>query len=804
VSMIQNQKAQQEKDPLPSHEVTLDQAMKLAQAHHRNGNLEIAERTYRDILRTIENHYPTVQLLAAILFQRGNLEEALKFGKIATDVEPENAGCWSNYAAILSTLDRHEDALDAYDQALMLDPEMVETYINKSNTLWLLNRFEEAEETAAQATLFDPDRPEGYLNLGIALASQGKMKAAEEMWEQVIALQPNSGRAYSNWCQALRSQGHLEKAKSKGLKAIELSPEDHESWSNLGCVYKELGEMEEALKAFKKATDIKPDYVPAHMNAARVFMVLDRHEEALIAARYAISFKKDDSDIYIVMSLAYSGIGERNKARHAADMAINIAPDKPYCYLVLADIMIAEDQFDEAEAVLRKALDLKPDEPDALVKLAEVQRSLDMLEEAIASLDKAMEINQITPSLLIEKARTLMHANQVSESLDIINKALDMAPHNPWALLTKSELLLTVNRKDEAFQVLEASREHLEQIPGFYVTLHSFKNFTKDDPDFLKLKELQIKADTFGKEAQSALHYALFEAYEDMEEYDKAFEHLTIAASARKQLGKFNSENMQHAVEVKKTLFPAEMMNQYKNYGFESDSPVFIVGMPRSGTTLTEQIISSHPDIYGAGELYDIGTVIREMGPLTIENAAAMGEAYVNKAKARDISGKALRITDKMPGNYTSLGLIHCMLPKAKIIHCRRNPMDNLFSCYKQNFAVGHHWSYDFDSLADQYAIYRDIMNFWRDTLPENTFIEIDYEETVQNFEKQARLLIDYVGLPWNDSCLKPHKQKRAVLTASKDQVIQPVYQSSVEAWRCYEEQLQPLYKRLKEKGCVE
>ena len=311
------------------------------------------------------------------------------------------------------------------------------------------------------------------------------------------------------------------------------------------------------------------------------------------------------------------------------------------------------------------------------------------------------------------------------------------------------------------------------------------------------MKKLAESIDNYGLEGKAILNFSLFKAYEDVGEYEQAFECLKAANDAKRDSLPFKELQESNMVENKKATFTPAFMKEYEGKGYDSDIPVFILGMPRSGTTLTEQIISSHPQVYGAGELPDLGTVIREMGPMTPANAAAMGQAYVDKIKARDVTGKALRITDKMPGHCNNIGLIRCMLPQAKIILCRRDPIDNCLSCYKQNFATGHYWSYTLETLAGHYNKFAELMEYWKALLPDQ-FIEVQYEETVNNFEEQARRLIDYVGLEWDDACLKPHKQKRTVLTASKDQVIRPIYKSSVEAWRRYEKQLQPLVDAIK------
>lgn len=799
-----NESEEKNEDGTPKQQVTLEQALKLAQGHHRNGNFAIAERTYRDILRAVPDNPEATYLLAAVLFQRGNIREALKYGKLSTELRSEDAGTWSNYAAMLSADKDYEGALEAYDQAIYLNPELCETYVNKAHTLWLMKRYQEAEEAAMQATLLDPEKIEAYMNLGISLASQGKTGEAEDVWKQVIELEPESAAAYSNWCNTLRNMGDLRLAKEKGLKAVALAPESSDAQNNLGCVYRDLGEYDDAVACFKKAVDLRPDYVDAHINLAHTYLGMERFSDALVSGRYATSFDPDNAGAHIVMALAYKNLGQKDEARSSADKAIGLEPNDPYHYLILAEILTSMDSEDEAYAILQKALELNPHEPYTLMKLAEVQRSLDMMDDALASINKAIAEFQETPQLLVDKTRILIHANRLDEAMETINRGLELYPQHPSIILNKADLLLTVNRKDEAREVIEGSRHLLENAPGFYINIGDYKKFTEDDPDFKKLVSMQENADALGPEMKTNLFFALFSAYETIGDYDTAFEWLEKANKERGQVMGVDAKQLIAAHEARVNAFSADTIEQYKNVGFESDVPVFVCGMPRSGTTLTEQIISSHPDVYGAGELYDLSNVIRERGPLTINNAREMGEAYVEKIKKRDKSGAAKRITDKMPANYNNIGLIKCILPHAKIIHCRRNPMDNLLSCYKQNFAVGQYWSYDQDMLAENYILYSKTIEHWRQHLPHDAFIDVDYEETVNNFEEQARRLIDYVGLEWDDACLEPHKQKRAVLTASKDQVIKPVYKTSIEAWRRYEKQLQPLYTRLKDAGLVE
>ncbi len=792
--MSTNEQVAQEQGP--KHEVTLDQALELAQGHHQIGNLMIADRTYRDILRAVPDHFPTVHYLATLLYQRGNEKEALEMSEKAVHVAPEDKSCWVNHGVLLAANGRYEDSIDAFDQALTLDPELYEAYSNKAYALFEMKRYEEAEDTAAQAISFYPDVADAYVNMGIALAAQGKLAEAEEVWEQVAGLEPDSSRIYSNWSNTLREQGNLDEAKEKALRAVGFDEENSEARNNLANALRDLGQLDEAVQEYRRATDAEPSFYLAHSNLSMALIDQERYAEAVVAARYAIAFKDDYAPAFSNMGLAYHAMGKFEEAYAATDRAIQIEPEEAGHYLNMADILMSVDRYDEGEAVMEKALALEPDTPRTLLKLADIQQNLDHPDEAIAALDKAIEINPEMPLISLQKARVLQQNNRVEEALDIIEGVLLSAENNPHAILAKIDCLLTMNRKEEARPLIDVAREVASEMVAFYYNLTAFKKFTADDPDFIKMKELGLKSDEYGLQGRASIHFALFKAYENVGDYEKAFDALEKANVARGEMRKIPENKTMQLLAKRKETYTPKFIKDYEGKGCESDMPIFILGMPRSGTTLTEQIISSHPDVYGAGELPDLSVVLREMGPLTPANAREMGEAYVERVRALDKEGTARYITDKMPGHCNNIGLIHSILPNAKIILCRRNPIDNCLSCYKQNFAKGHYWTYDQEGLARHYNEFAALMEYWKELLP-GRFMEVHYEETVGNFEEQARKLIDYVGLAWDDACLAPHKQKRAVLTASKDQVIKPVYQTSVAAWKRYEKQLQPLIQNL-------
>jgi hypothetical protein len=337
------------------------------------------------------------------------------------------------------------------------------------------------------------------------------------------------------------------------------------------------------------------------------------------------------------------------------------------------------------------------------------------------------------------------------------------------------------------------------------------KTFTPDDADFATLNGLLTSAEAAAAplENQLDLQFTLGKAHMDTGDAEKAFAHLdagnrmkhaTLAYDVREDAAQF--------AEIARS-FGAGRLDRFSEGGDLSDRPIFIVGMPRSGTTLVEQILASHPQVHGAGELTALEEIVidrlgpslspiaraQRMAALTQDDLAAMGAAYVAKVAA--MAPEGLRVTDKMPANFRLAGLIRLMLPNARIIHCRRDPVDTCLSCYARKFSRGQPFAYDLRDLGLYYRAYEALMAHWRDLLPPERFAEVVYEEVVGDLEAQARRLIAFCGLEWDDACLTFHQTRRQVRTASVNQVRQPLYRTSIARWRAYERHLGPLLDAL-------
>lgn len=779
-------------------QVTLEEALAIAQQHHESGNLTLADRTYRDILAVVPDDFTSLHYLGIISYQRGNPQEGVELMKKAIAVHDGLADSWNAYAVMLAQLGNNDTAIEKWEKALELKPDYPEALSNMGNALWELGRFEEARKACQKAVDIKPEHADGYINLGNAIASMGEVELAIETWKKALEYNHLHPNAFINIGNALRDLGRLKESEEHCRRALEIAPDHPDALLNLGNALRDQGSFEEAEEAYRKAISFRPNFIDAHNNLTLVLMSQRRYGEALTAARYVIAFKPDHAYAHSNLAVTLRELGKLEEAEDAARKALQLNPDSAEIKIELADILFLSDRLDEAETLFNDAAEVIPDSPHLYMKLGAVLERANRIEEALEANEKAAELSPEIPEVYYRQALIHYMAYNIPEALKYLDKALEIKPDYPSVLATKSEILQASGDMEGAEK---AARDGLkiESLPALYFTLGKLKKYTKDDPDFTAMEKLAKEPQNLGRNQEIPLHFSLFKAYEDIKDYDNAFEHLKKGNDLKRASVVFDRDAQKMTFDKLEETFSPESFQKNEGAGLEDPAPIFIVGMPRSGTTLTEQIIASHPDVYGAGELHYMTEVEKRFGVVTPENATDMGQLYMDRVRGiGDESKNAKMITDKMPGNYMRIGQIVSTLPNAKIIHCQRNPVDTCLSCYKQLFARGHYWSYNLDEMAEHYKLYQGIMSYWREVLPDR-FLEIKYEETVNDFENQARKLIDYVGLEWNDACLTPHKSKRSVMTASKGQVRQPVYKTSVEAWRRYEKQLSGFAEQLKD-----
>ena len=333
------------------------------------------------------------------------------------------------------------------------------------------------------------------------------------------------------------------------------------------------------------------------------------------------------------------------------------------------------------------------------------------------------------------------------------------------------------------------------------------RRFSGDDRYFAQMLQLAETINALGTEEQIDLHFALGKAFADVGDHQRSFEHLLRGNALKRQQITYDEEKTLQRLERIRGVFTAEVLHDKSGLGCPSAAPIFIVGMPRSGTTLIEQILASHPQVFGAGELREMANLAGRIGGadaaafpeavqgLSGEDLRGIGEQYVQTV--RRLAPDAERIADKMPSNFNLAGLIHLVLPNARIIHARRDPRDTAFSCFSLLFSGTLEFTYDLAELGRYYRAYLELMAHWREALPQEVMLEVQYEDVVGDLEREARRIIAHCDLEWDDACLSFYKTERSVRTASATQVRQPIYQTSIGRWRRHEAQLQPLLREL-------
>ena len=466
------------------------------------------------------------------------------------------------------------------------------------------------------------------------------------------------------------------------------------------------------------------------------------------------------------------GLGYDNeKALRYFARAVGEEPHNPYYHLSLGEAYLKLSEFTPAIRHIQRALDLKPDLVEALCTLGDAYNAFDKGELALPVFEKALKIDR----------------------------------DHPMARLGLPHALASLGRMDEAATHLKEAIDERIAVPTAYRALVHTRKFTEEPPELTAILT-ELRDPDLGPEEASALHHAAGKVFNDLRRYQEAMDHYKKGNQAG--IHKFDLDTYRRWVDAMIETFTPELVASMAAYGNPSETPVFVVGMPRSGTTLTEQICASHPNVYGAGELGKLRRVANGIGLANSSNTnLAKSVAAITPDLTRTLAAEhlaylrerapdALRIVDKMPHNFELIGLICVLFPNARIIHCRRDAIDNCISCFVLQFSEAHSYSADLRTLGLYYREYDRQMRHWNKLFPGRIF-ENRYEALIENQEEQSRRLIDYLGLAWDDACLRYFDRDGSVNTYSRWQVRQPIYKSSVKRWKNYESEIRPLIEAL-------
>jgi len=465
-------------------------------------------------------------------------------------------------------------------------------------------------------------------------------------------------------------------------------------------------------------------------------------------------------------------------------------------------------RLQDAEACYRRVLARDPENADANHLMGLVAKHAGKPDAAVAFMERALKRNPDFPEAHYNLGNTHWQRGDLEAAVASYDRALAFNAEHEDAWVNKGRSLQQLGRREAAIEAFRAALRVNPDSGKAWENLGLTGTFAAGDPEVEAMRAALERADPRGEDAKS-LHFALGRARHDQGHVDAAFAHFAAGNAVVRSQSTYDVASEENVFAHIQRQFPRAVIDRLGGGGRGEAKPVFVVGMPRSGTTLIEQILASHPRVAAGGERHDLTNVVGNarvhaageagfpgwMPQVGHEGLGQLADAYLNRLPA--LADGEDRVTDKMPANFRFLGLIHLMLPNAAIVHVHRSPADTCVSCYTHNFTRGHDWSFDQGSLGRYYRAYSGLMSHWRAVLPKGAFLDVRYEDVVADPEGQVARLLDHCGLEWDDRCLRFHETERPVQTASMEQVRQPLYAKSVGRWRTYAPYLGPLFTAL-------
>lgn len=649
--------------------------------------------------------------------------------------------------------------------------------------------------------------PMTALQQAVELHQAGRLAEAEAIYRRILAQHPRHPDALHLLGLIAHQNGDPGAALAHIDAAIAVNDGVAEYHHNRGVVLLRLGRAPDAERSFRHALQLKPVYPDAQNALGNGLQALGRYEEAIAAYRTALSQRADFPEAHNNLGNALRRSGQADAAIAHYQQALGQRPDYVEALCGLAAALQDKGDLSAAEARYRDALARRPEHAAVWRGLASVQRERAAFDDAIESHRRAVAADPANLRYRLDLADTLVDFGRADEARACLDDILARWSDATDAHVGLARLAHSAGEDATARAHLAAA---LARDPDCLDALCVLADTDAPVDDAVRRRMDRLAADDQRPlRHRSRLHFALAQADDRMGAYDRAFGHYQRGNELRRleleRLGKrFDAAVHAAFVDRQATVFTSDSFARAAALGTQSALPVFIVGMPRSGTTLCEQILASHPQVQALGEQLDIQTMAREL-PLRVAGASPYPECMADLrpdvagslvadylARLRRLAPDAARVSDKHPTNFRHLGLIAALMPGARIIHCRRDPMDTCFSCFAQDFEAPIPWAWDLTALGQYYRQYDRLMRHWQAVLPV-PILTFAYEEAVQDLEAAARRLVAFCGLPWEVRCLEFHTTERPILTASRQQVRRPVYSSSVGRWRRYERHLGPL-----------
>jgi tetratricopeptide (TPR) repeat protein len=643
--------------------------------------------------------------------------------------------------------------------------------LSQAHFALLSGRAATAEQMLRALSAQYPQEPNIQWLLGAALLYQGQVVPAQALLEALLQRVPEFPDARVDLSRALRAQGRLEEARAQVRRVLEKQPRHHRAWLAYGDVLVDLAQFDDARIAFERARATDPQR-PLIDQATAALVANDGRKSEEIFRQI---LQRDPSHVAAVVGLAAASLAAETPRdaerllRHALKQSANL----PLIWRALGPTLVRLGQVAAADDAARRVLRIEPDNPQSWVTLASVATRNLRSEEALAAYEQAARLQPAEVGLR-------MSIGHVQKTLG--RRAASEASYR---------------------QALKLDPGHAEA----YWSLADLKNYAFGDDEVKEMQRL-VRDDPRQPGNEAQLHFALGKALEQRGLYSDSFASYARGNALRRIDEPFSIEAFERRTQRICAFFTAGYFQARGHAGNPSRAPIFVVGLPRSGSTLIEQILASHSQVEGTMELPNIINLAYELddrvttrdgypetlGTVPDEQLGALGSRYLEETAP--LRTDRPHFTDKLPNNFNHLGLIHSILPNAILIDARRHPMDACFSTFKQHFARGQAFSYDLDDLGRYYRCYLQLMDHWDQVLPGKVLC-VQYEQMVRDPESTIRRLLVHAGLPFEPACMNFHETKRAVRTASAEQVRQPLYRTGLGYWRKFERELEPLRNAL-------
>jgi tetratricopeptide (TPR) repeat protein len=714
---------------------------------------------------------------AFAMHQAGQLGSAGKLYQKILAEEQENADALHLLGVLHHQQGEHARAVEEIGRAVILRPSVPVFHANLAEAYRALGQFERAAGCCRTALRLWPDFPEAHCNLGLALQGLGRHAEAADQFRHALELRPDFAIAHSNLGISLRELGEYDEALTHFRRGVELDPASVEAQTNLGQMLTDAGKAEEGLPHCQEAVRLQPDRAPLHHNLGNALRALGRFLEA----------------------------------RSAYLEAIRLDPNLAQAHAHLGLVLQQEGQLGDALTWLKQAIDLQPDNALFWEYLAELHGEREESAEALPCWERALALAPARAVVHNGLGWSLQDEGRPAEAGEHFRAALRIQPHFPAAQMNLGGLHEEVGELPEAEA---AFREAIRLQPAFvlpHARLATLLRGKLPAADQAGLEE-RLADPNLPPGPRARLLFALAHVLDARRDYGRAAECLRQANALTLELDRglqrvYAPADHQGFVDGLLQAFGPDFCKQAAG-GSSSRRPVFVFGLPRSGTTLIEQVLASHSRVFGAGELrlarksFEAIPAVLDQGEGPLKCVPHLGAHAVRRLGDRHLAalhaldeGRAERVVDKMPDNYMYLGLLAALFPQATFIHCRRDLRDVAVSCWMTDFR-SIRWASDPAHIANRFRQYRRVMDHWRAVLPAPMH-EVVYEDAVADLEGTTRRLLEACGLDWEPGCLEFHRTRRVIRTASLVQVREPVYQRSVARWKKYERELADLFALL-------